>query len=938
MLEWIISSSVLILLVLAVRALGKNRLSCRVRYALWLLVLVRLLVPVQLIETPWSISLFTPGTLMEKQFGRETVSTLELDTWGYDENGNPLFKSSEDQKAWEDFSHSLPPGTTADSSAMTSSILQDSASATWYAYHWSAADILRAVWLAGAGGMAAVLLVSNLCFIWRLKRSRVPYDALCGGMRVYVAEELASPCLVGVFRPGVYLTPESTRDELTLRHVLAHETTHRLHGDCVWSVLRLIALCLHWYNPLVWYAVIVSKRDGELACDEATLQRLGEEERIPYGETLLRMVTAKPGGRDLLSVSTAMTAGKKTLRERIETIARHPKTRWAALLLACAVLLSATVLAFSKAREEHLTAETAMDALESSVHWDDEGNVSFTIPRGYVTSADWQIQIAGRSVAEDGMSKSVHEYELFPGVTVWKAGKEYAIRTGDLTDLFLTASLPDANGGRVTTEIDLLTGNSERDGVEKLRVTDSYMVEVRRADGGAWSICIPTEGWTRDGDTWISDAGSVLAVTWLEDKLDSELAASYRNIGYADEGLRELHSENPNTHRYRSAHFFPAADGGYWQVLTQHDTDLSSPGYQGMEPELLEAMAESFRTAEPAVEGKATLPDFDAFAGRVRDVADAESGRGGDKAFFDEIAETEVRDGTLQYWTLTYLSDTEQIETDEIYSTGSPDDMWDVIALRRPDGSYSILKATRFDGTLTGNREDMEKALRSWYAAQFGESALETSPSSSDPSYRWDADLDGDGVPEQIWLDPGEFDAGGEASMWIETGTGEHVELARIATAHTGWSTVALTERGGKTFLLTYHPTMFQGYANYNYQLMELREGKLAVVDSAEVSFSVNPGQEENNNIEALRAFQEKANGVWSQSGVLFTTDQNVLPHLSYADSGDAVLTNPRYYIWDAQEAAHGKVRYEETMYGLLDADEPIDAPALTPDEPLPNG
>lgn len=904
--EWILSSSVLILLVLAVRAAGKNRLSCRVRYALWLLALARLLVPAQVIETPAG-NLIARSELSRNVEAVRGISQVELTQGGVVEG----YRQG-------DYMADRPVRVLENVSPERFTRLEQTIQAR---------DVLLPLWYTGTGALAVVLLVSNLRFLYRLRRSRVPYDALCGGMRVYVAEGLASPCLVGVFRPSVYLTPESTRDELTLRHVLAHETTHRLHGDCVWSVLRLIALCLHWYNPLVWYAVIVSKRDGELACDEATLQRLGEDERVPYGETLLRMVTAKPGGRDLLSVSTAMTAGKKTLRERIETIARHPRTKGVALLLACAVLLSATVLAFSKPQEP-LTAEAAMDALESSVHWDDEGNVSFTIPRGYTPSADWQIQIAGRSVTEDGMSRSVHEYELFPGVTVWQAGKEYAIRTDDLTDLFLTASLPDANGSRVTTEIDLFTGNSERDGVERLRVTDSYRVEARRSDGGAWSICIPTEGWTRDGNTWISDAGSVLAVTWLEDKLDSELAASYRHIGYVDEGIRELHSENPNTHRYRSAHFFPAADGGYWQVLTQHDTDVSSLGYQGMEPELLKAMAESFQTAEPAVERKATLPDFEAFARQVRNVADAESGRGGDKAFFDEIAETEIveaetRDGTLQYWTLTYLSDAEQNETEEVYSTGSPDDMWDIIALRRPDGSYSILKETRFDGSLTGNREDMEKALRIWYAMQYGEFALEAPSSASESSYRWDADLDGDGVPEQIWLDPGRFDDGGEASMWIETGTGEHVELARIATAHAGWSTVALAERGGRTYLLTYHPTMFQGYAHYGYQLSELRGGKLAVVDSAEVAFSVNPGQEENNDIEALRAFREKANGVWSQSSVLFTTDLNVLPYLSYADSGDAVLTNPRFYIWDAQEAARGKVRYEETMYGLLDTGEP---------------
>ena len=334
MIEWIVSSSALILLVLAVRAAAKTRLSCRARYALWLLVLARLLVPAQLFTASWGVAeaalpkRVTEPSVMVMPLERQELPTQEFynsDTAlpimeGYGPNGSVTVEFHGEQMQ-----------------------------ITRYAAKWSVADIFRAVWLAGVGAMAVVLLASNLRFARRLRRTRTPYDALVGGMRVYIAEGIASPCLVGVFRPTVYLTPECARDERTLRHVLAHETTHRLHGDCVWSLLRLTALCLHWYNPLAWYAAVVSKRDGELACDEATLARLGEDERVAYGETLLSMVTAKPRGRDLLSVTTSMTAGKKPMRERIETIAKHPRTKAVALILALAVLLSATVFAFSKA-------------------------------------------------------------------------------------------------------------------------------------------------------------------------------------------------------------------------------------------------------------------------------------------------------------------------------------------------------------------------------------------------------------------------------------------------------------------------------------------------------------------------------------------------------------------------------------------------------------
>ena len=336
MLAWAVSSSVLILVVFAVRALGKNRLSCRARYALWLLALVRLLVPVQLYTASWGVSTPPlPERVAEKRFVMPQTSQ------GAEWTGPLTVIAPNLEGAPGAASPSAAPGNAAPEAEETRPVPER-------AYRWSAADMLRAVYLGGAGLLALVLLVSNLRFARRLRRTRVPYDALCGGMRVYVAEGLSSPCLVGVLRPSVYLTPEATRDERTLRHVLAHETTHRIHGDCVWSLLRLAALCLHWYNPLVWLAAVVSKRDGELACDEDTLARLGEDERAAYGETLLSLVRGRPDARGLLTASTAMTAGKKPMRERIETIARHPRTKGAALLLALAVLLTATAVAFSK--------------------------------------------------------------------------------------------------------------------------------------------------------------------------------------------------------------------------------------------------------------------------------------------------------------------------------------------------------------------------------------------------------------------------------------------------------------------------------------------------------------------------------------------------------------------------------------------------------------
>ena len=160
---------------------------------------------------------------------------------------------------------------------------------------------------------------------------------------VYEVEGLPSPCLAGLFRPAVYLTPAVAGDPRRERHVLAHELTHARHLDPLWGLIRCLCLTIYWFDPLVWIAAHASRSDCELACDEGALRRLGEGERIPYGETLLSLI---PVGRsDPMLSATTMTAGKRQLRERVRRIAsgsRPAAMAVFAVLCAVSILCAAT--------------------------------------------------------------------------------------------------------------------------------------------------------------------------------------------------------------------------------------------------------------------------------------------------------------------------------------------------------------------------------------------------------------------------------------------------------------------------------------------------------------------------------------------------------------------------------------------------------------------
>ena len=338
MLEWIVTSSLLILVVLVLRLLLRNRLSGRVRYALWAVVLLRLLIPVQLFTAPVSVGeyLSQPDAAAQEERTIYVLPVQEIPLEEAEEEGLIRVEGNQVVSDANSFGYARVEGDTV----------------RRYAGKITPAALGMWVWGIGGALVLLALLWSNLHFARRLRRLRRPLKAENCLLPVYEAEGLPSPCLFGLFHPAVYVTPEATADPMVLRHVLAHETTHYRHGDHIWSALRAVALVLHWYNPLVWWAVIASKRDGELACDEGAIRILGEGERQAYGETLLHLLTVKPGPGDLLACATTMTGDKRSLRERITRISCKGKLFVgisAAVIIA--VLLSCFFL-FSRAEEQ----------------------------------------------------------------------------------------------------------------------------------------------------------------------------------------------------------------------------------------------------------------------------------------------------------------------------------------------------------------------------------------------------------------------------------------------------------------------------------------------------------------------------------------------------------------------------------------------------------
>ena len=330
--EVLLTSSALILALLVLRQVFRKRISRRVQYALWGLVLVRLLVPANLPAADFSVlSVSEPARVqMEERLEEEPVYVLPVST-------QEIARSS------------ARPNVILPMEGRYSEVTQaEGGPAVLTKYAFTLEEALGLVWAAGMGCMGLWLAVSNLRFWHMLRKKRIPMELPECRYPVYLVEEgLVSPCLFGLFRPAVYLTPAAMESGEGLRHVLAHEETHGRHGDPLWSLLRSVCLAVYWFDPLVWWAAAAAREDCELACDESALRRLGEAERIPYGQTLLRLIPLQRSAGHVMLTATTMTSDKKRMKERIMRISENLKMKTAALCAALAVTAAVCAVTFT---------------------------------------------------------------------------------------------------------------------------------------------------------------------------------------------------------------------------------------------------------------------------------------------------------------------------------------------------------------------------------------------------------------------------------------------------------------------------------------------------------------------------------------------------------------------------------------------------------------
>lgn len=353
-LEVLVTSTVLIAGIFCLRKLTLGKISMRLRYGLWLLVAVRLLLPLSVGTSAFSVMNLLPGIL------RENAGAFSLErenSGGLSANGgrNSTYVGERDDTFSGGQNDGEEPAGMREGNGIMSAAADHAAqgevvSDKRFRRRWafSRRRLVITVWLVGFLAVGGYMLFCRQRFVRCLYRNRrelpakTAPDALTErlsqrGMKVYQVKGLLGPCLVG---RHIYIGEETATQPQQLTHVLAHEYCHALHGDGLWAFLRCFLAAVYWFDPFVWAAAYAARRDSELACDEAAVKLLGEPCRFDYGRTLLALLENAGGGEKCPGMTSMTEGGERGVRERIMALAKKSRTKKPVL----AAVLAAVVL------------------------------------------------------------------------------------------------------------------------------------------------------------------------------------------------------------------------------------------------------------------------------------------------------------------------------------------------------------------------------------------------------------------------------------------------------------------------------------------------------------------------------------------------------------------------------------------------------------------
>ncbi|WP_242309779.1 M56 family metallopeptidase [Bacillus cereus group sp. BfR-BA-01331] len=366
--DWLIETSlmasILVGFILCIKVLFRNKLTPRWQYMLWIVLMIRLLLPwspdssysiYSLLSYSSSVSEVIPKNMpsTESIVNIETNHTVELESNSetVTKNGEPEVNASAEQQT------------------------------TFSLY-----KLALYVWLAGVIVLAVITFITNRRLYSYIKKQADITDEqvvtvfnrckqsmkMKKAVSLRLAGKIASPTVFSFFRPKVLLSKKHMKvlNEQQLQYVFYHELAHIKRNDVAVNWIMYSLLLLNWFNPILWYAYFCMREDQELACDAYALTFIDKEEQIAYGHTIITLLEHYSYQAPSLA---NLSRNKRTLKRRIVMIKKFQKKSYRLSLLGIIVIVAIASLSLFNARategkeKQKDQVEQSKDAFQNAV-------------------------------------------------------------------------------------------------------------------------------------------------------------------------------------------------------------------------------------------------------------------------------------------------------------------------------------------------------------------------------------------------------------------------------------------------------------------------------------------------------------------------------------------------------------------------------------------
>ena len=337
-----ITSSYVILFVMIIRLLLK-RFPKIFSYALWSVVLFRLISPVSI---EGIISLIPVSRVVPQDLAYMTKPEINSGIAAIDNSVNNI----------------LPPA------APTASV---NPMQIWLA-------IGKTVWLLGIFLLIVYSIFTTVKLYKKLRNARLIRD------NIYKTDKFKTPFVFGIIRPKIYLPVNLSEIEKT--YIIFHEQTHIRRFDHVIKLIYFLATCIHWFNPLVWIAFYLMSEDMELSCDESVIKKMGKDIKTEYSSSLLSMST----GRKILGGSP-IAFGENNTEGRIKNVLSYKKPAlWVLILVSIVIVIFIIGLITNPESNEASTGDRRPMIMVDGVLYLDTGkdvHYPYSVIHGEITSS-----------------------------------------------------------------------------------------------------------------------------------------------------------------------------------------------------------------------------------------------------------------------------------------------------------------------------------------------------------------------------------------------------------------------------------------------------------------------------------------------------------------------------------------------------------------------